>query len=234
MSENDLPVSVQPQVQNEEESLKYLNGVQKVAQNVVHDASKAYDYVKDNSGSLKPGVETTEGAFKTVVDPAIDTFHDIPANVLKFADHKVAESVSKAKSTSVASDHIENVGVVETASGLTKTAYNKIEPTAKELLAKYEPVVEQHAATAWNSLNKVPLFRSVANAVVPSAAYVSDKYNQAVQQKTEEGSKVSSYLPRVPTEKIAKVFQAPEPETEEEPESVIPGGAKGSVVAHVD
>ncbi|CAI9303376.1 unnamed protein product [Lactuca saligna] len=127
---------------------------------------------------------------------------DVPVNVLKFFDRKTAESVSKAKSISVASDTKNDVGVVETASGLVKTAYTKIEPTAKELLVKYEPVAEEHAASAWQSVNK---------------------------QSSEEGYKASSYLPLVPSEKIAKVFKAPDPEEEEEEhvqEPVVPSGAE--------
>ncbi|KAL7582665.1 stress-related protein isoform X1 [Lactuca sativa] len=234
MSHNDLPVSIQPEVEDEEESLKYLDIVQKTAENAVPYVSKAYDYAKDNSGTLKPSMETTEGTLKTVFDPAVDTFHDVPVNVLKFFDRKIAESVSKAKSISVASDTKNDVGVVETASGLAKTAYTEIEPTAKEMLVKYEPVAEEHAASAWQSVNKVPLFHGVANAVIPTAGYVSEKYNQTVQQTSEEGYKASSYLPLVPTEKIAKVFKAPdqeeeEEEEEEEKERVVHSGAEGAV-----
>ncbi|XP_023736631.1 stress-related protein isoform X2 [Lactuca sativa] len=211
MSHNDLPVSIQPEVEDEEESLKYLDIVQKTAENAVPYVSKAYDYAKDNSGTLKPSMETTEGTLKTVFDPAVDTFHDVPVNVLKFFDR-----------------------VVETASGLAKTAYTEIEPTAKEMLVKYEPVAEEHAASAWQSVNKVPLFHGVANAVIPTAGYVSEKYNQTVQQTSEEGYKASSYLPLVPTEKIAKVFKAPdqeeeEEEEEEEKERVVHSGAEGAV-----
>ncbi|KAI3509230.1 hypothetical protein L1887_24347 [Cichorium endivia] len=214
MAEKDLPVSSQPEVESEQESLKYLDPVQKAAQHAVPYASKAYDYAKGNSGSLKPHVETIEDTL------SCDTFHDIPKNVLKFFDSKVDESVNKAKSTSVASD-IKNVGVVETASGLAKSAYTKLEPTAKELSAKYEPIAEQHAASAWQSLNKIPLVNDVANVITPTADYVSEKYNETVQQTAQEGCKVSSYLPLVPTEKIAKVFKTPEPEAEPAPESMV-------------
>ncbi|KAL7583193.1 hypothetical protein Lser_V15G44915 [Lactuca serriola] len=228
MAENDLPTSNQPQDEHEQQSLKYLDVVQKAAQTAVPYVSKAYDYAKENSGPLKPGVETIESTLKTVVGPAYDTFHEVPVEVLKFADRQVEESVSKAKSISVAPD-IKNVGVVETASGLMKTAYTTIEPTANELLTKYEPVAEQQAASAWQSLNKVPLFRSVAKAVIPTAGYVSEKYNETVKQTNEEGYKVSSYLPLVPTEKIAKVFK--DPETEEHPEPVVSSGEGAAGVA---
>nr|AJC97804.1 small rubber particle protein [Lactuca sativa] len=229
MAENDLPTSNQPQDEREQQSLKYLDVVQKAAQTAVPYVSKAYDYAKENSGPLKPGVETIESTLKTVVGPAYDTLHEVPVEVLKFADRQMEESVSKAKSISVAPD-IKNVGVVETASELMKTAYTTIEPTANELLTKYEPVAEQQAASAWQSLNKVPLFRSVAKAVIPTAGYVSQKYNETVKQTNEEGYKVSSYLPLVPTEKIAKVFKDPE-SSEEDPEPVVSSGEGASGVA---
>ncbi|KAL4556274.1 hypothetical protein LXL04_038921 [Taraxacum kok-saghyz] len=232
MADNAVPVSSQPEVQSEQEKLKYLTFVQEAAKQAVPYASKAYDHAKENSGSLKPGVEAIEGTLKTVVGPARDTFHNVPADVLKFVDRKVEESVTKAMASSVATE-IKSHGVMETASGFAKTAYTKMEPTAKELHVKYEPVAEQHAASAWHSLNKMPMFRSVAKVVIPTAAFLSEKYNETVQHTAEEGYQVSSYLPLVPTEKIAKVFKAPdEPEVELEPEHVVHSGEEGAVVAH--
>ncbi|CAH1444235.1 unnamed protein product [Lactuca virosa] len=230
MAENAVTVYNQPEAQTEQEKLKYLTFVQEAAKHAAPYASKAYDYAKENSGSLKPRVEAIEGTLKTVISPACDTFHNVPGEVLKFVDRKVDESVAKAMSTNVAKD-IKNHGVVETASGLAKSAYTKLEPSAKELLVKYEPVAEQQAASAWHSLNKMPLFRSVAKVVIPAAAYLSEKYNETVQQTAEEGYQVSSYLPLVPTQKIAKVFKSPEQEAEFEPEPVVHGG-EGAVVAH--
>ncbi|KAI3752407.1 hypothetical protein L2E82_24435 [Cichorium intybus] len=215
MAEITVPVS-NKQVQSEEEKLKYLTFVQVAAKNAVPYASKAYDYAKENSGSLKPGVEAIEGTLKTVLTPALETFHDVPAKALKFVDRKVDESVTKAMSTTVAND-IKNHGVVETASGLAKSAYTIIEPTAKELLVKYEPVLQEQAASAWQSLNKITFFHNVAKVVIPIAAFLSETYNETVQKTAEEGCQVSSYQPLVPTEKIAKVFKAPEGETELEP-----------------
>lgn len=101
---------------------------------------------------------------------------------------------------------VHNSGVKETASGLAKTLYTKCEPKAKELYSKYEPKAEQCAVTAWRKLNQLPLFPQVAHVVVPTAAYCSEKYNQTVLSTAEKGYRVSSYLPLVPTERIAKVF----------------------------
>jgi hypothetical protein len=101
---------------------------------------------------------------------------------------------------------VQRSGVKGTASELAKTVYAKYEPTAKELYSKYEPKAEQAAVSAWRKLNKLPLFPQVAQVVVPTAAFCSEKYNQTVVSTAEKGYRVSSYLPLVPTEKIAKVF----------------------------
>lgn len=225
MSENNVSVANQPQVdQSEQEKLKYLEFVQVAVLHAILCASKVYAYAKDNSGRLRPGVETIEGTFKTVVGPAYDKFHDTPVEVLKFVDRQVDESVTKfesqvppfvkeisAKTKEVASD-VKTTGVVQTAHGLAKTAYTKLEPTAKGLYTKYEPVAEQYAVSGWNTLNQLPLFPKVAKVVVPKAAYYSEMYNQTVMQTSEKGYKVSSYLPLVPTERIAKVFNSVEPQ----------------------
>lgn len=116
---------------------------------------------------------------------------------------------------------VKTTGVVGTASGLAKTVYAKYEPAAKDLytkyqpvaaakdlMTKYEPVAEQYAATAWHSLNRLPLFTQVVQAVAPTASYYTGKYNQTVTEAAVKGYKVASHLPLVPSERIAKVLAA--------------------------
>lgn len=229
--------SNQPKVQTEEEKLKYLEFVQVAALHTVLYALKAYSYAKENSGPLKNGVQTVEGTVKTVVAPVYDKYHDVPSELLKLVDRKVDESVHKLDSRvppavkqlssralfaaqnapatvrAVVSE-VRNVNLVDTASGLAKTAYAKYEPAAKGIYSKYEPVAEQYAASTWHSLNQLPLFPRVAQVVVPTAAYCSEKYNETVQRTAKQGYKVSSYLPLVPTEKIAKVFSGSNAQSE--------------------
>ncbi|KAH0733686.1 hypothetical protein KY289_004874 [Solanum tuberosum] len=209
----------QPEMaQIEEEKLKYLEFLQVAMIHAALCVVKVYGYAKENSGPLKPGVQTVEGTVKTVVGPVYDKFHDVPVEVLKFVDRKVDQSVRQietrvppmvkqapAAARSVAAD-VKSAGVMGAASGLAKTVYAKYEPTAKGLYTKYEPMAEQYAASAWFSLNRFPIVPKVTQAVVPTAAYYSEKYNVMVQQTAEKGYKVASYLPLVPTEKIAKVF----------------------------
>lgn len=222
---------IQPQMAEieEVERLKYLEFVQVAALHAVVCFARVYGYAKDNSGRLKPSVDTVEGTVKTVVGPVYDKFHDVPIQVLKFVDRKVDVSVNeldrrvppvmKKASTqafsaaqnaptavrSVAAQ-VRHVNVVDTASGLAKNAYTKCEPAAKGLYSKYEPVAEQYAASTWRSLNRLPLFPRVAQVVVPTAAYCSEKYNLTVCSTAKKGYRVASYLPLVPTEKIAKIF----------------------------
>ncbi|XP_073041630.1 stress-related protein-like isoform X2 [Primulina eburnea] len=209
----------------EDKRLKYLEFVQIAALHALICASRFYNYAKEKSGPLKPGIHSVEDTVKNVVSPVYDKYHHLPIEVLMFLDRKVDESVNKVQSSvpptlkqvsteamdtaqkapqaarSVLAD-VKNTGMVGTASGLAKTVYTKCEPTAKYMYTKYEPVAE----SAWQSLNKLPLFPRVAQAVAPTASYCSEMYNHAVQVSSEKGFKVASYLPWVPTEKIAKML----------------------------
>lgn len=193
----------------EEQELKYLEFVQFATIQAVMRCAILYSYAKERSGPLKSGVDTVEEAVKTVVGPVYGKFHQVPVELLKYVDRKVDESVSEIdrhvptnvkkvsnQAASVVSE-VRRTGVVESASGLAKTVYSK-----------YEPKAEQCAVSAWKKLNQLPLFPTVANVVLPKAAYCTEKYNEAVVSSAEKGYRVSAYLPLVPTERIAKVFAA--------------------------
>ncbi|KAL9393094.1 hypothetical protein Peur_012379 [Populus x canadensis] len=236
MAENDVNMQQQLDKEEEERRLKYLQFVQVAAVHAVLTFTNLYIYAKDKAGPLKPGVETVEGTVKSVVGPVYDKFREVPIEVLKFVDRKVDESVTNmdnhvpplvkqvssrallaAQNAPVAAravaSEVQRAGVKETASELAKSVYSKYEPTAKELYSKYEPKAEQAAVSAWRKLNQLPLFPQVAQVVVPTAAFCSEKYNQTILSTAEKGYKVSLYLPLVPTEKIAKVFSNEVPES---------------------
>lgn len=121
--------------------------------------------------------------------------------------HHVPSLVKKAPEVARSlSDEVHRAGIVSTATTLAKVAYAKAEPTAKTLYTKYEPVAEQYAVSAWKSLNKLPVFPQVAQVVLPTAAYWTEKYNKAVVNSAQKGYAFSAYLPVVPVERIAKVF----------------------------
>ncbi|KAH9626130.1 hypothetical protein KSS87_016030 [Heliosperma pusillum] len=237
MVESDLSHEHQMKKDGNEEhnKLKYLEFVHTAALHAILCFSNLYGYAKDKSGPLKPGVESVEGAVKNVVSPVYDRFHYVPLELLKFVDRKVDESVTKLephvppvvkqvssqaycaaqKAPEVArgvASEVHRSGVVDTASGIAKNVYTKYEPTAKDLYNKYEPVAEHYAVSVWQSLNHLPLFPQVAQTVLPTASFCSEKYNQTVMVGAEKGYRVANYLPLVPTEKIAKVFAGPEGE----------------------
>ncbi|GAB4835801.1 hypothetical protein Ancab_000717 [Ancistrocladus abbreviatus] len=237
MAAADPKLDQQEFAQDEEARLKYLDFVHAAALHAIICFSNLYVYAKDKSGPLKPGVEAVESTVKTVVGPVYDKFHDVPVELLKFVDRKMDESVNKLEHRvppvvrQVSSEaftaaqkapvmarcvvsEVHRTGVVDTASGIAKNVYAKYEPTAKELYSKYEPVAEQYAVMAWQSLNRLPLFPQVAQVMVPTAAYCTEKYNQTVRSTAEKGYRVANFLPLVPTEKIAKVFSTPEPESQ--------------------
>lgn len=226
----EFPQSQQHLATREDEpGLKYLAFVQVAAIHALMRFSILYAYAKEHSGPLKPGVESVEGTVKSVIRPVYDKFHDVPVEVLKYVDRKVGESLTEldrhvpsnikkasAQAFTVAQkapeaartvvSEVRRAGVVDTASGLAKSAYSKYEPTAKELYAKFEPKAEQCAVSAWQKLNKLPMFPQVASAVIPTAAFCTEKYNQTVVYTAQKGYRVSTYLPLVPTEKIARIF----------------------------
>ncbi|KAG9444563.1 hypothetical protein H6P81_015903 [Aristolochia fimbriata] len=213
----------------EVQQLKYLEFVQVAAFHAIVLFSNLYKFAKENSGPLKPGVQTVEGTVKNVIGPVYEKFHDVPSDLLKYADNKVeglvkevdrhvpslvkvasCQALSAAQKApvvarSVASE-VQRAGVVETAADLAKTAYIRLQPTAKDLYTKYEPVAERYAVTAWRSLNRLPLFPEVAHIVIPTAAYCTEKYNNAVRYSADRGYTVGSYMPLIPTERIAEVF----------------------------
>ncbi|KAM7478242.1 hypothetical protein LguiA_026455 [Lonicera macranthoides] len=251
-NQNNQPTEIE--IESEEERLKYLQFVQVGAQHAVGCASKVYDYAKDNSGPLKNGVQSVEGTVKTVVGPVYDKIHDVPVEVLKYVDRKVDESVTKLDShvpplvKQVSSRALSAAQMAPTAARAVATEVKNVNvvETASGLYTKYEPVAEQYAASAWHRLNQLPLFPRLAQAVVPTAAYCTEKYNSTVQSTAEKGYRVSSYLPLVPTERIAKVF-GDKKESDEQMvpaggevftadnalnEPVVPSRAGGDVVAH--
>ena len=221
-ADSNLPKSIP--AESEEQSLKYLEFVQVATLHALMFAARLYSYAKENSGPLKPSVDTVEGTVKTVVGPVYNKYQGVPVDVLKFVDRKVDESVTVVQSrvsptlletaqnapatARAVVTEVKTVGVVGTASGLAKTVYAKYEPAAKDLITKYEPVAEQYAASAWRSLHRLPLFPRAVAAVTPTASYYSAKYNQTVTEAAGKWYKVAHHLPLVPTERIAKVLAA--------------------------
>ncbi|KAL7586004.1 stress-related protein [Lactuca sativa] len=227
MAESEANQPTEPLVPRDggEEHLKYLDFVQSAVIYFVVCFSTVYEYAKENAGPLKPGVHTVESTVKTVIGPVCERFHDVPYELLKFIDLKVDEALkelnrhvpSSMKQAPSQAKYVANnfpevardlaLEAFKTARKTANTLYIKYEPTAKELYKSYEPVAEQYAVSAWRSMHKLPVFPQVAQVAVPTAAFVAEKYNYVVCFTAEKGYLVAQYLPLIPIEKIAKVFQ---------------------------
>ncbi|XP_073104584.1 stress-related protein-like [Elaeis guineensis] len=70
--------------------LKYLDFVHVAAIQAVVSLASVYDFAKENSGPLNPGIQTVVGTVKTVIGPVYDKFHDVPLEFLKFVDRKAS------------------------------------------------------------------------------------------------------------------------------------------------
>ncbi|KAJ4847442.1 hypothetical protein Tsubulata_030686 [Turnera subulata] len=186
-------------VENNEKQLKYLGFVQEAAMYVLESFATVYEYAKKNSGPLKPGVQNIEGAIKTVIGSIYENFHDVPFKILRFLDCKVGEYLSEMDRhvPSLVKQALTQAraGVVDAAKSISKTVY-----------MRYEPVAEHYAVVAWHSLNQLPLLAQVVHISVPTVAHWVEKYNEMVGCAGQKGYTVTPYLPLVPVERIAKIF----------------------------
>ncbi|EEF30521.1 stress-related protein [Ricinus communis] len=205
-------------VPDDDKKLKYLDFVQAAAVYVLACFSSIYEYAKENSGPLKPGVKTVEATVKTVIGPVYDKFRDIPFELFKFVDRKIENFLGELgrlvpslvkhasnQARSVACE-VQRAGVVDAAKNIAKRVYEMYEPMAWELYCMYEPVAEHYAVSVWRCLNRLPLFPQAAQIAVPTAAYWSEKYNEIVCYTADRGYPAAAYLPLIPIEWIAKVF----------------------------
>lgn len=138
----------------------------------------------------------------------------VPPTVKQASSQAVSAAQQAPEVARSVASEVRRSGLKDSLSGIVKSVYAKYEPTAKQLYFEYEPKAEQCAALAWHKLNQLPVFPHVAQAILPTAAYCTEKYNETVRTTAEKGYKVSSYLPLVPTERIAKVFSKDRVEVE--------------------
>ncbi|RRT40278.1 hypothetical protein B296_00041665 [Ensete ventricosum] len=89
----DPPSPLLPSLLTQEpEGLKYLGFVHVAALQAVVCLVGLYEFAKDNSGPLKPGVHSVECAVTAVIGPVYEKFRDVPYEILKFVDTKVLRS----------------------------------------------------------------------------------------------------------------------------------------------
>ncbi|XP_010506817.1 PREDICTED: REF/SRPP-like protein At2g47780 [Camelina sativa] len=207
---SDLPSSSPSFVVEEDDDmkLKHLEFIQVAAVYFALCFSTLYEFAKDNAGPLKLGVENIEASVQTVLSPLYDKFHDVPFKLLLFVDRKVDDVffdvepyvpslVKQASSQALTvATEVQRAGVVDTTKNI-----------ARSVREKYEPVAEHYAVTLWRLLNQVPLFPEIAQLVIPTAFYWSEKYNDAVRYAGDRDYYVAEYLPMIPIEKISDIME---------------------------
>ncbi|KAI4374333.1 hypothetical protein MLD38_012340 [Melastoma candidum] len=215
--------------EDEEEfgSLKYLEFVHAAGVYVVFCFFGLYEFAKANSGPLLPGVQSVEDTVRAVVRPLYDKFRRVPIEALRFVDNKVDGYVSELEGlvpltvkralslVRAAASELHEAGLVGTTKVVIRSMYHDYEPRAREVFVKYEPLAGHYVEQACRRLSMLPLFPQAAMLVGPTAVHWAEKYNSAVRYGTDREYIVTEFLPLIPTEKMAKMF---EEEEEEEPE----------------
>lgn len=118
-----------------------------------------------------------------------DVFYDVETYVPSLVKQASSQALTVAA-------EVQRAGVLDTTKSI-----------ARSVLDKYEPVAEYYAATVWRLLNRVPLFPEVAQLVIPTAFYWSEKYNDAVRYVGDRDYYVAEYLPMIPIEKISDILE---------------------------
>lgn len=118
-----------------------------------------------------------------------DVFYDVETYVPSLVKQASSQALTVAT-------EVQRAGVLDTTKSI-----------ARSVLDKYEPVAEYYAATVWRLLNHVPLFPEVAQLVIPTAFYWSEKYNDAVRYVGDRDYYVAEYLPMIPIEKISDILE---------------------------
>lgn len=118
---------------------------------------------------------------------------DVLYDVETYVPSLVKQASSQALTVAT---EVQRSGVVDTTKSI-----------AKNVREKYEPVAEYYAAKVWQLLNHVPLFPEVAQLVIPTAFYWSEKYNDAVRYVGDRDYYVAEYLPMIPIEKMSHILE---------------------------
>lgn len=118
---------------------------------------------------------------------------DVLYDVETYVPSLVKQASSQALTVAT---EVQRAGVLDTTKSIARSVWDK-----------YEPVAEYYAATVWRLLNRVPLFPQVAQLVIPTAFYWSDKYNDAVRYVGDRDYYVAEYLPMIPIEKISDILE---------------------------
>lgn len=78
---------------DDSKKLKHLDVVRVAAIYVIVCCSTLYEYAKENSGRLKPGVRTVEVTVQSVTGPVLEKFQHVPLRFLEFVDRKLDDTL---------------------------------------------------------------------------------------------------------------------------------------------
>ncbi|KAF8378005.1 hypothetical protein HHK36_029338 [Tetracentron sinense] len=222
------------QSENTSSELKYLGFMRIAAINSLEYLTKFYDRAKQNSGSLKSGVESVEGTVTTIIGPVREKYKNVPKNFLAYLDKKVDGASNKfdkhapALAKKVVS---KSLSVLQKTSQVTKTLVteartNGPSAAANQAGTQFKQFLLIQAVKGWSRLNQIPSVQKV----IPMLTQLSEKYNTVVAGMVKKGYPIVSNIPLVPIEKIGKVFN--QSETVEKESSEV--GSEGGDVAAVD
>ncbi|EFJ05622.1 hypothetical protein SELMODRAFT_450884 [Selaginella moellendorffii] len=210
----------QEEVIEEEEvsspKLRYLGCFQAAGQKATGYVATIYELAKENSGPLKPGVDSIEGTVKTVVGPVYDKFEGKPMEFLEFLDKKVGETlvVLDQRLPPVVKDTTQRAfDVAKQAPDAAKTVVadvqkNGLYESVRVYYVKYEPIAEAWTIEGLKKLKTFPGVPRFIDLVAPSALFGAEKFNQIVSTFKDRNVPLSGYIPLVPVEKIEQALRA--------------------------
>ncbi|MCO5563983.1 hypothetical protein L7F22_017637 [Adiantum nelumboides] len=209
------PPFQQDYVQTEQPGLKYLGVVEIAVDKATKYMANIYEFAKDSSGPLKPGVTSAESSVRTVVGPVYQKIEGKPYEVLLFVDKKVDGAVGViggAVPQTVKDVTSQAYGVArqvpETVkSVVTDLQTNGLVETAKTYYSTYKPVAEEWTSAAWKQFLKLPYAPQAVHFVAPPTLFCAEKFNQVVEGLKGKHVPLAGYIPTVPVEKLEKAVK---------------------------
>ncbi|EFJ10055.1 hypothetical protein SELMODRAFT_447462 [Selaginella moellendorffii] len=204
-----------PVESTQEPKLKYLGFFQAALIKVTVVIASLYEFAKENSGPLKPGVDSVEGTVKTVVAPVLHKIEGRPAELLILVDSKVDEIVTALKNSLpqfVKERSQQAYDIVTQAPEAARSVVGDVQKrgvyeSARDYYNKYEPVAEEWSYSAWTAALKLPVVPQVVHLTAPVALFGVEKFNSLVVVLKENNVPLAAYVPELPLEKIQRAVE---------------------------
>lgn len=192
--------------------LKYLGFVEVVVDTATKYVANVYEFAKDSSGPLKPGVDSVENTVRTVVGPVYQKIEGKPYEILLFVDKKVDSAVGALEGAvpqSIKDKSHQAYGVARQVPDAAKAVVSDLQTngfvgTAKSYYATYEPVAEEWTYAAWKQLLKLPYAPQAVHFAAPPTLFCVEKFNQVVDNLKGRQVPLAGYIPTLPVEKLEK------------------------------